>query len=475
MLRMLVPGLKKQSAATCSLTIACMIAQAPAFALTPEQIFAKDSPSIVVIVAYGADGQPLDLGSGVVIAQDQVVTNCHVVKNGTTLRVKQDKVAYPATLHFADFDRDLCQLTVPKLTAPAIAIGDANSLQTGESVVAIGAPEGLELTISSGLISSLRDFGDGSKLIQTSASISPGSSGGGLFDDQGRLIGITFAQYKEGQNLNFALPVNWISRLSHYPATQTRSATTSSVNWIISAIKMEDKQDWGALNDLARKWTQSKPDSYFAWYALGESFQNLLQYRNAEKAYIQSLHLNPNNGVTWYSLGTTCGEAKQYQDAVIALSQAVKFDSSSEAKWRDLGNAYAGWEHYGEAIAAYHHALAIDASQAATWYFLGKSYFESKQYELAADSFRHVLKFDPNDANALDYLGNAYGQLARYADAASVFRTEVRIAPTAQAWFNLGQAYALQGDHSGVADVYEHLQTLNPKMAGEFFDKWVTH
>lgn len=164
-------------------------AAAPVSALTPQQIFAKDSPSIVVIVAYDAGGQPQDLGSGVVIAKGQVVTNCHVLKSGASLRVKHANAVLPATIRYADYDRDLCQLAVPGLTAPAVELGNANSLQPGESVVAIGTPEGLDLTVSADLVSSLRDLGHGNKLIQTSAPISPGSSGGGLFDVKGAWSG----------------------------------------------------------------------------------------------------------------------------------------------------------------------------------------------------------------------------------------------------------------------------------------------
>ena len=88
----------------------------------------------------------------------------------------------------------------------------SSSLAVGERVYAIGAPEGLELTLSEGVISGLRESGGGC-VIQTSAAISPGSSVGGLSDTEGRLIGITTFSLKEGQNLNFALPTEWVQTL----------------------------------------------------------------------------------------------------------------------------------------------------------------------------------------------------------------------------------------------------------------------
>ncbi len=86
------------------------------------------------------------------------------------------------------------------------------SVKVGQKVFALGAPKGLDLTLSEGIVSSLRKYED-SNFVQTTASISPGSSGGGLFNDSGALIGITTFQHSEGQNLNFAVPVDWVSKL----------------------------------------------------------------------------------------------------------------------------------------------------------------------------------------------------------------------------------------------------------------------
>jgi hypothetical protein len=94
-------------------------------------------------------------------------------------------------------------------------------LRIGQRVYAIGAPQGLELTISEGIVSSLREVPGGS-VIQTTAPISPGSSGGGLFDLSGRLVGIMTFQHRYGQNLNFALPADWIAGM------QTRRASASA-------------------------------------------------------------------------------------------------------------------------------------------------------------------------------------------------------------------------------------------------------
>ena len=134
------------------------------------------------------------------------------LKKITKLAIKINDSVMPATIQLADEVLDLCRLNVAGLGASAVAVGSVTSLRTGQRVYAIGAPAGLELTISEGIVSALRKVDDGT-VIQTTAPISPGSSGGGLFDMSGRLVGIMTFQHRYGQNLNFALPADWIGQM----------------------------------------------------------------------------------------------------------------------------------------------------------------------------------------------------------------------------------------------------------------------
>ena len=97
-----------------------------------------------------------------------------------------------------------------------MARGSVKNLAVGQPVYIISTPQGLSLTFTAGIISALRPA-LGSVLIQTDAAVSPGSSGGGLFDRAGRLIGMPCFQLQEGQHLNFALPVDWIVNLALRP------------------------------------------------------------------------------------------------------------------------------------------------------------------------------------------------------------------------------------------------------------------
>jgi len=200
-----------RSSAGAGLALAALLA-APAQALEPEKLFEKVSPSVFVVLAFDAQRNPLSQGSGVVIAPERIVTNCHVLAKASRLRVDRGNVSYGATLEFPDTERDLCQLHVKELRSPPVTIVDSGTLRIGQRVYAIGSPAGLELTMSDGLISSLRGPDGKAPLIQTTAPISSGSSGGGLFDADGNLVGITTLQSASVriQNINFAIPAEWI-------------------------------------------------------------------------------------------------------------------------------------------------------------------------------------------------------------------------------------------------------------------------
>jgi S1-C subfamily serine protease len=191
-----------------------------------EQVFGEVSAAVVRVRALDDRGQPIKQGSGVTIGSGRVITNCHVTSGASRVVVLSGRETYSASVRVADEQLDLCSLDVSGFDAPAVTVGSIDTVRTGQRVFAIGAPLGLDLTISEGIVSSLREMPQG-KVIQTSAPVSPGSSGGGLFDTQARLIGVVTFQTRSGQNLNFALPADWISQMSNRsgPARESEEAT----------------------------------------------------------------------------------------------------------------------------------------------------------------------------------------------------------------------------------------------------------
>ena len=200
----------------------------PADGKSVKEMFAEVSSSIVVVLTFNADGRKTGQGSGVVVGKNEVVTNCHVVSNTRTIAVRQaadvrgrETYRMKAELVARNEQRDLCLLSVKELStppaAPPVTFAAARSVSIGEEVYAIGAPQGLDLSLSRGIISQLRgNYGKQSApIIQTDAAISPGSSGGGLFNENGELLGITTFKFSGGasEGLSFALPVEWVKDL----------------------------------------------------------------------------------------------------------------------------------------------------------------------------------------------------------------------------------------------------------------------
>jgi S1-C subfamily serine protease len=167
-------------------------------ALTSEQVFDKVSPAVFMVTA----GERM--GSAVAISEHELLTNCHVVKDVSRVTLMRDKAKQSADVVSVNEKADRCILKTSDKLEKWVTIRPYDDIKVGEPALTIGTPQGLELTVADGLVSSKRTH-EGRRLVQTTAPISPGSSGGGLFDTQGHLLGITTFHLMVGQNLNFAI------------------------------------------------------------------------------------------------------------------------------------------------------------------------------------------------------------------------------------------------------------------------------
>ena len=179
-------------------TNAIRLALADGSELKPRQIFERVSPAVYVVRVPGAQG------SAVAIGERELLTNCHVLGSRTAATLEHEGQKTGARLVSANRRADRCVLQSDAPLKRWVKVRPFADVKVGELAYTIGAPKGLELTIAEGMVSSKRTA-DGDRLVQTSAPISNGSSGGGLFDAQGHLIGITTWMRKDAQNLNFAI------------------------------------------------------------------------------------------------------------------------------------------------------------------------------------------------------------------------------------------------------------------------------
>jgi hypothetical protein len=173
----------------------------------------KVLPSVVTILARRGNGEALSGGSGFVVAADRVATNWHVITGADQVTVVTPAgVRLAATEFSANGAHDLAILTVPSLGLAPLPLGSSEALVAGQSVVAAGAPLGLTASVSEGIVSAQREV-EGVRVIQNTAPISQGSSGGPLLDRQGRVVGYNSFYLEGGQNINFAHRVEHIAPL----------------------------------------------------------------------------------------------------------------------------------------------------------------------------------------------------------------------------------------------------------------------
>jgi hypothetical protein len=178
--------------------------------LTAEVLFKQLSPSVFQIEALLSSGS--FQGSAVAVTKTELLTSCHVIDGARKIIAKQGKSEHVVKVVRSDPKTDRCVLGVADPTfVPVRGVRAYNDLEVGEPVYTLGAPSGLELTLSNGIVSGLRE-GKALRLVQTTAPISPGSSGGGLFDAHGNVVGITslvlVGRERLNQSLNFAVPAD---------------------------------------------------------------------------------------------------------------------------------------------------------------------------------------------------------------------------------------------------------------------------
>lgn len=255
--------------------------------LNAEQIATKFFPKIVQIHCEGGNGKRSQ-GSGLVIDSGMILTNYHVIKGmnrGTATVVSNPQKEWRIeNVLFSDSESDLALLS---FRSPAVngaessRISFADRISIGERVYVLSNPKGLTGTISTGIISSeIREIVDFSRkfdeirkfdLLQFDASVSPGSSGGAVFNSYGKVVGIVTSSLKSGQNLNFAVPYSAInSFITSFRRMRPREnfmsiTPTGSDQWSVNALvnlsdglKLREISTGNAIVELERMITTER-------------------------------------------------------------------------------------------------------------------------------------------------------------------------------------------------------------------------
>jgi S1-C subfamily serine protease len=196
--------------------------QTAAQSFDSAEITKKVAPAVVLIKGSTNTGDVL--GSGFIISSDgKIATNLHVIdglRNGGVQLASGEKFDSFSVLAF-DARKDIAIIKISGFDLPSVPLGNSNTIQVGEPVLAVGSPLGLQGSVTTGVISSVRDdpAGGGFEVLQTDAAANPGNSGGPLVNRRCEVIGIITFKIGGTENLNFAIPVNYLRGLMDSPVS----------------------------------------------------------------------------------------------------------------------------------------------------------------------------------------------------------------------------------------------------------------
>ena len=221
----------------------------------------KAASSVVKIYCYDYEGNESATGSGFIAFNDQtVVTNYHVMEEAYTCKVStdEDKTFEVESVLAYSKEQDLAIIKLKESTGlKVLKLGDSEKIKKGETVTAIGSPLGIKNTVSQGVLSG-RLMEDNMDVLQFTAAISNGSSGGALFDERGKVIGVTYASYMDGQNLNLAIPCESVKELYNTKGT----SSLSNIVYLLEHPYVKHLKEYDEAIKVTMEDLKKNPETY---------------------------------------------------------------------------------------------------------------------------------------------------------------------------------------------------------------------
>lgn len=471
-----------------------LLSASQAYALAPADVFARHASSVVVLETYDGAGKPTSVLSATTIAANTVVTVCNAIDSAAELRVAHPRGSLAAKLQARDQERNLCLLLVTGLDSPALTT--AGGSVAGNRVYAVSNALGLGIGMSDGIISGVRKF-QNSELLQFTAPISPGSEGGALIDDQGRLLGIIDYRRRDGQNVNFAMPATWVGEIAPRAA-----AAAPRLRRYERALELNRGKNWDELLRLSETWTKEEPDNADGWAffitaahekkmadaelrgwrelyrkdpgqkttSLGLGWQLALrgQYDEANQIASRFVTENPSDSAAWYLMGIIQQARGLAEDAEKSMLRAIELDpwlieayqnlarlaqargnsALAIATWRRLAglrsndpgtqwglvNAYLMAGKPDKAWLVLERLGEHMAADATYWYWRGRTLFAHGAHEQACAAYRKSLDIKKDNEWAWGGMGYARLEQRRFTEAVAAFREARRISPDNDEW-----------------------------------------
>lgn len=422
-----------------------------------------------VIVKTHKNGQPLGHGSGFFISKNYVVTNYHVIRGGNSFIVRTyDKEEYNVKRIIAldeSYDIAVLELAAPPKNIKILTMAD-NLPEQGDDVLVIGAPIGLDYTVTRGIVTAIRDMERNGTCIQIDASISPGNSGGPVLNDQSEVIGIaTFFlpgdKYTPTQNLNFAVSVQYVKYLLNMG--YKKFATDETYKRALEYYRAGE--DEKAL-PLLKPYADSHPDNTDAWYYLGKSYYYTGKYENSLECFKHVVRIDKNDYASYNHIALNLIKLKNYEEALKACDKSLAIVSSGpEAAdaYNNIGVCFYETQKYHDAISYYKKALQYKPTYSIYLNNMGLAYKDIKDPENALFYFEKAAAANPKDPNAYYYIGMLYYDDRQDDAAAKYFARAIKLDPYfSKAYYYMGNIYYDKKDYKIALEFYEKTIDLNP-------------
>ena len=447
-----------------------------ASALTTEQIAKKALAATVYLEMKNSTGTTLGFGSGFFVKPNQIATNFHVIEGaaqGTAKLVGKDTRYQIEGIIATDKANDLAVLKVTAYGVTPLSLGDSDTVNIGAKVYVAGNPKGLEGTFSDGLISRRERYPK--KRLQMTAPISPGSSGGPVLNSAGEVIGISVSVHRalDAQNLNFAIPSNYLKALlgearPAKPLSENSRTISAETYFLRGNAKYELGLYHAAISDYDAA-IRLKPDSAGAYYNRGRAKHNLKEYFAAIADYDTVIRLKPDYAGAYNNRGAAKVKLGQYFPAISDYDMAIRLKPGFFLAYYNRGHAKYRLKQYDAAISDYTQAILLKSDDADAYYNRGNAKAALGQYFPAISDYDVAIRLRPDYAGAYYNRGHAKYDLKQYEAAIADYDVAIRLRPDyAGAYYNRGHAkYRLKQYFRAISD-YDMAIGLNPDYANAY-------
>ncbi len=304
---------------------------------TPELLFKINASIVKVNVATKEGGR--GVGSGVVVAKDHIVTNCHVIANSRGVSVTQFGYSYSPHALIADWENDMCILKFKYLELDPVKLSTNNFLEYGTEV--FGKSYGgntVKPHTSFGRVRGIHQLNKNNfKVIQSSAWFAMGASGGGLFNYKGELIGITTFKTPGHTAFYYSMPVEIIkkmlidgkeSSITTQPKLPFWDTPTENQPFFMQVVGPIKNESWGELKKITTKWIHENPMDIEGLYHHAFTLYKLEKFILAKNIFHKVIKKNNKHALAYLYLYKIANKENHQDDMSYYKSRVLKLDDS---------------------------------------------------------------------------------------------------------------------------------------------------